>query len=399
MNKKIIIGSAIVIVAIVAIIIFTNGKKQTIVYREAPVEQGSISNTVTATGTVEPITKIEVGTQVSGKISKIYVDYNSTVKKGELIAELDQTTLETELQSSAAQMNSAKTEMEYQKINFDRINGLYKKDLVSKSEYETSKYTYDKAKYTYNQSTASYKRAIANIGYAKIYSPVDGVVLSRAVDEGQTVASGFSTPTLFTIAQDLSKMQVVADVDEADIGEVKEGQQVSFNVDAFPDETFHGSVTQVRLQSTTTSNVVTYEVVINAPNPDLKLKPGLTANVNIETLNLNNILIVPVRALRYTPSNFSNQSPAQSGIKENATDNKKTIWTKGNDGTLKKKEIVIGASDGINTRVISGVVKGELVITGEEIIKARSEEAKQQQENSNPFMPKRPNESNNKRTK
>ena len=200
MKKKIIIGSVIVIIVIIAAVMLTGGKKRITSYQEATVEQSSISNTVTATGTVEPITKIEVGTQVSGKIAKIYVDYNSIVKKGELIAELDQTTLETELQSSSAQMNSAKTEMEYQKTNYDRINGLYKKDLISKSEYETSKYTYEKAKCTYNQSTASYKKAIANIGYAKIYSPVNGVVLSRAVDEGQTVASGFSTPTLFTIA-------------------------------------------------------------------------------------------------------------------------------------------------------------------------------------------------------
>ena len=397
MKKKIIIGSVIVIIVIIAAVMLTGGKKRITSYQEATVEQSSISNTVTATGTVEPITKIEVGTQVSGKIAKIYVDYNSIVKKGELIAELDQTTLETELQSSSAQMNSAKTEMEYQKTNYDRINGLYKKDLISKSEYETSKYTYEKAKCTYNQSTASYKKAIANIGYAKIYSPVNGVVLSRAVDEGQTVASGFSTPTLFTIAEDLSKMQVVANVDEADIGEVKEGQKVNFNVDAFPDETFYGSVSQVRLQSTTTSNVVTYEGVINAPNPDFKLKPGLTANVNIETLSRDNILTIPVRALRYTPSNIPAQMPVQGKKEENKNSNRKTVWVKGINGQLQTKEVVTGASDGINTEIISGLAVGEHVITGEETINSQNKE-KPQQENGNPFMPKRPND-NNKRTK
>ena len=395
MKKKIIISLTAIVVVIIAVILLVGGKKQMVIYQNATVSTGNISNTVTATGTVEPITQVEVGTQVSGKISKIYVDYNSTVKKGELIAELDQTTLLTELSSAAALMNSARTEMEYQKINYDRINSLYIKDLISKSEYDTAKYTYEKAKYAYNQSAASYSKSIANIGYAKIYSPVNGVVLSRAVDEGQTVASGFSTPTLFTIAEDLSKMQVVADVDEADIGEVKEGQKVTFTVDAFPDETFSGAVTQIRLQSTTTSNVVTYEVVINAPNPDLKLKPGLTANVNIGTLSLNDVLLVPDRALRYTPSTIQNNRQSDESNQSNSQ-NKKYIWLMSETGMPERREITAGASDGINTQILSGLKEGDVVITGETT--ASLKEAKQQG-TSNPFMPKRPNDNNNKRTK
>lgn len=388
-RKTIITLSILIIIVLAALLMIFGGKKQTISYQTSKINRGTITNTVTATGTIEPITKVEVGTQVSGKISKIYVDYNSTVKKGELIAELDQATLETELQSSSALMNSAKTEMDYQKINYDRISGLYKKELVSKSEYESAQYSYNKAKYSYKQSVASYKKSLANIGYAKIYSPVDGVVLSRAVDEGQTVASGFSTPTLFTIAQDLAKMQVVADVDEADIGEVKEGQLVTFSVDAFPDEVFNGTVTQVRLQATTTSNVVTYEVVINAPNPELKLKPGLTANVSITTLNRENILIAPVRALRYTPSSAQ---PANF---------KKCVWVMGSDKKPIPKEVTTGANDGINVEIMSGVKEGETIITGEEIMSAKDlkKAAKEGESNSNPFMPKRPNDGDNKRTK
>jgi len=250
-----------------------------------------ISNIVTATGSVEAITQVEVGTQVSGIINKIYVDFNSVVKKGQLIAELDKELLLSELSSVNADMSSAKTEYEYQKKNFERSQQLYKKELVSETDYETANYTYQKAKNSYEKSKFNVEKAQRNLSYAMIKSPIDGVIISRAVDEGQTVAASYSTPTLFTIANDLSKMQVVANVDEADLGQVKEGQRVSFTVDAYPNDVFEGVVTQVRLEATTTSNVVTYQVIVNAPNPDLKLKPGLTANISIFTTEKKGVLL------------------------------------------------------------------------------------------------------------
>lgn len=239
---------------------------------------------MTATGTVEPVTQVEVGTQVSGIIDKLYADYNDQVKAGQLIAEMDKVTLQAELESAQAQLASSKTEYEYQTKNYARTKTLHEKQLVSDAEYDQAFYLYETARNAYEQSQAAMVKVKRNLGYATITSPIDGVVISRAVEEGQTVAAGFETPTLFTIANDLTQMQVVADVDEADIGQVADGQRVQFSVDAYPDDTFEGTVLQVRLEATTESNVVTYEVVIDAPNPDLKLKPGLTANVTIFTL-------------------------------------------------------------------------------------------------------------------
>lgn len=280
-------------------------------YKTEVVEQGSISNCVTATGTIEPVTKVEVGTQVSGIIDHIYVDYNSEVKKGQLIAELDKTNLIARLKSAEAQLSSAKSEYEYQKVNFRRMGDLHKKEFISDDEYESARLAMDKAEANYRAQQLSLNEAQTNLGYASIYSPIDGVILSREVEEGQTVAAAMTTPTLFTIAQDLTDMRVIADVDEADIGGVKVGQRVTFTVDAFPNDQFEGRVTQVRRQATTTSNVVTYEVVISAPNPDLKLTPGLTASVNIYTLEIEDVLCVSTKALRFSPT----QEELKSGDK------------------------------------------------------------------------------------
>ena len=255
------------------------------------------------------MTEVEVGTQVSGIIDKIYADYNSVVTKGQLIAEMDRVTLQSEVASQRAAYNGAKAEYEYQQKNYERNRGLHEKQLISDTDYEQSVYNYEKAKSNYESSQASLAKAERNLSYATITSPIDGVVINRAVEEGQTVASGFETPTLFTIAADLTQMQVVADVDEADIGGVEEGQRVSFTVDAYPNDTFEGTVTQIRLGedsstssgSSTSSTVVTYEVVISAPNPDLKLKPRLTANVTIYTLDRKDVLSVPARASASPP--------------------------------------------------------------------------------------------------
>lgn len=268
-------------VSILALAACSDGDMVT--YTKTKVSKGDISTSITATGTIEPVTKVEVGTQVSGIISKIYVDYNSEVRKGQVIAELDKTNLLSELASSKSQLANAQSELDYQKSNFERYATLFEKGLVSVNDYETARLSYEQARQQIVIQQQNVAKAQTNLGYATITSPIDGVVLSREVEEGQTVASAMTTPTLFNIAQDLTDMRVIADVDEADIGGVKEGQRVTFTVDAFPDDTFSGDVTQVRKEATTESNVVTYEVVISAPNKDQKLLPGLTANVTVFT--------------------------------------------------------------------------------------------------------------------
>ena len=291
-KKKLIMGGVAVILIAGGVFLFTGkSSKGGIKLETAKVGRSTITNTVTATGTVEPVTEVEVGTQVSGIIDKLYADYNDVVKAGQLIAEMDKINLQAELRSAEAQLASSKTEFEYQQKNYARSKVLHEKQLISDTDYETATYNYEKARAAYDQSQASMVKVNRNLEYATITSPIDGVVINRAVEEGQTVAAGFETPTLFTIAADLTKMQVIADVDEADIGNVEEGQRVSFTVDAYPNDQFEGVVRQIRLgdsestssasSSTSSSTVVTYEVVITADNPDLKLKPRLFGKVKI----------------------------------------------------------------------------------------------------------------------
>lgn len=335
-----------------------------VTYATATAEKGEISESVTATGTIEPVTEVEVGTQVSGIIDKIYADYNSVVTKGQLIAEMDRVTLQSELASQRATYNGAKAEYEYQKKLYERNETLHAKQLISDTDYEQSVYNYEKARSSFESSQASLAKAERNLSYATITSPIDGVVISRAVEEGQTVASGFETPTLFTIAADLTQMQVVADVDEADIGGVEEGQRVTFTVDAYPNDVFEGVVTQIRLgedsssSTGTSTTVVTYEVVISAHNPDLKLKPRLTANVTIYTLDRKDVLSLPSRALRFTP-----EKPLIGNndiVKDCEAEHK--VWTReGNVFTAHPVEI--GISNGINTEIISGISEGTVVVT------------------------------------
>lgn len=357
-----------------------------------PVLRGDVSESVTATGTIEAIIQVEVGTQVSGIIDHIYVDFNSEVKKGQLIAELDRTLLEAELASSTANMEAAKVEYEYQEKNYNRQKLLYEKQVISDVDFETATYEYLRAKSSYEKSRADMVRSTTNLGYARIYSPIDGVVISRAVDEGQTVASSFSTPTLFTIANDLRKMQVVADVDEADIGQVETGQRVTFTVDAYPNDLFDGTVTQVRLEPTTTSNVVTYEVIINAPNPDLKLKPGLTANVTIFTREERNVLNIPLKALRFTPAPPSGKAPQKkplpTDIPAEKPESGKTVWVM-TDGKPEPRTITTGMDNGVNIVVLSGLNEGENVATDRKATAAAAELPAGNKEES-PFMPKPP---------
>ena len=379
-SKVLYIAATVIIVAVAAWMLSGKQKDVQIQFKTEKAAKANIQNSVTATGTIEPVTSVTVGTQVSGIVSKLFVDYNSVVKKGQVIAELDKTNLISELNTSKANLASAQSSLKYETDNYNRYKTLFEKGLVSADEYETAKLSYDKAKQTVATAKESVAKAQTNLGYATITSPIDGVVLSKSVEEGQTVAASFSTPELFNIAQNLTDMRVIADVDEADIGEVKEGARVTFTVDAYPNDTFEGEVTQVRQEATTTNNVVTYEVVISAPNNDLKLKPGLTANVTIFTAEKQGVLCVPSKALRFTPT------PETVGnMKIQDTNGKNKVWTK-EGNTLKAHNLQIGMSDGINTEVLSGISEGTVIVTGMEEMAQQSEDMGEQQERS-PFAP------------
>ena len=378
-SKIWIIVAAMLVVAIGSWI-FSGGKKnKEIQFETEKITRANLQNSVTATGTIEPVTSVTVGTQVSGIVSKLYVDYNSKVTKGQVIAELDRTNLTSELNTAKANLASAQSSLNYEKANHQRYETLYKKGLVSADEYENARLSYEKAVQQVKTAQESVKKAETNLNYATITSPIDGVVLSKAVEEGQTVAASFSTPELFTIAQDLTNMRVIANVDEADIGDVKEGERVSFTVDAFPNDVFEGQVTQVRQEATTTNNVVTYEVVISAPNEQLKLKPGLTANVTIYTAEKQGVLSVSTKALRFTPT------PETVGkMKIADCKGKNKLWTK-QGNTLQAHSVQLGMSDGIHTEILSGLAEGtEIVTTVTEL--AEEESAAAPQEKS-PFAP------------
>ena len=388
-NKKMWGGIALGVVILVAIVYFTAGgnKEEKVSFETATVEKKDISTSITATGTIEPVTSVTVGTQVSGIVSKLYVDYNSVVKKGQIIAELDKTNLISELNRAKADLSSAQSTLSYETANFNRYKTLFEKGLVSTDEYESARLSYDKARQTVASSRESVQKAQTNLGYATITSPIDGVVLSKSVEEGQTVASSFSTPELFIIAQDLTDMRVIADIDEADIGGVKEGQRVSFTVDAFPDDRFEGQVTQVRQQATTESNVVTYEVVISAPNNDLKLKPGLTANVTIFTMEKKDIIAIPSKALRFMP----NEALLQKGQKIEDVEAKTKVWTlEGN--TFKAHAVETGTTNGMLTEIVSGLSEGDQVLVDFSI---SGGEEQQQEQAQNPFMPRPRNNNKN----
>ena len=373
------VAGALIIVALATWLLSGNKKDLQIQFSKEKAQKTNIQNSVTATGTIEPVTSVTVGTQVSGIVSRLFVDYNSVVKKGQVIAELDKTNLISELNTAKANLSSAQSSLKYETENYKRYKTLFDKGLVSADEYENARLSYDKALQTVNTSKESVQKAQTNLGYATITSPIDGVVLSKAVEEGQTVAASFSTPELFTIAQNLTDMRVIADVDEADIGDVKEGERVTFTVDAYPNDTFEGEVTQVRQEATTTNNVVTYEVVISAPNNDLKLKPGLTANVTIYTAEKQGVLSVPSKALRFTPT-----QETVGKMKIQDVNGKNKVWTiEGN--TIKAHTVQIGMSDGINTEIISGISEGSIVVTGVEEISADAGPTETQERS--PFAP------------
>ena len=360
LSKVWLIVAGVIIIALAVYALSGSKKKEEISFETVAVAPANIMNSITATGTIEPVTSVTVGTQVSGIVSKLYVDYNSVVKKGQVIAKLDKTNLMSQLNTAKTQLATAQSQLNYQTTNFNRYKTLYQKGLVAADEYDNAKLSYTQAKEQVASAKEEVQRAQTNLGYATITSPIDGVVLSKSVEEGQTVAASFSTPELFKIAQDLTNMQVVADVDEADIGDVKEGERVSFTVDAYPDDTFEGTVKQVRQEATTTNNVVTYEVVISAPNADLKLKPGLTANVTIYTAERKGVLSVQSKALRFTPQK---ETVGKMKIVDHTGNAKNKVWTiEGNNIVAHK--VNIGMTDGTNTQILNGISAGVKVITG-----------------------------------
>lgn len=391
-KKKALVIAAVAAITALAVWLLSGGKKEEkITFDTAAVAPANIMNSITATGTIEPVTSVTVGTQVSGIVNKLFVDYNSVVKKGQVIAELDKTNLMSQLNTAKTQLATAQSQLNYQTANYKRYKTLFEKGLVAADDFDNAKLSYTQAKEQVASAKEEVQRAQTNLSYATITSPIDGVVLSKSVEEGQTVAASFSTPELFTIAQDLTNMLIVADVDEADIGDVKEGERVSFTVDAYPDDTFEGEVKQVRQEATTTNNVVTYEVVISAPNADLKLKPGLTANVTIYTAERKGVLSVPSKALRFTPQK---ETVGKMKIVDVANAKNK-VWTiEGN--SIVAHKVNIGMTDGTNTQIVGGIAEGTKVITGLNVMGGEEKMPMEAQGEKSPFAPGPPGKNKRK---
>lgn len=381
------------VAAVVGTIMVSCADKDKITLVTDTVTRGNISETVTATGTLESVTSVDVGTQVTGIIDKIYVDYNSEVKQGQLIAEIEKVLLQSELTSAEANVESSRATYEYTKANYERDKQLHERQLISDYEFETSTKDYQVARSSYEKAKADRVKAAKNVNYAEIYSPIDGIVISRDVEVGQTVVSAMTVANLFTIA-DLDHMQVVADVDEADIGQVAEGQRVTFTVDAYPNDVFSGTVTQKRLSPTTESNVVTYEVIVSADNPDHKLIPGLTANLTIYVTEENDVLLLPVKATRFTPHDYpeaKNLPQPEDGVElvPYVSDNPdlKRVWVV--DGNaLRPVEVTTGVNNGISIVVKSGLKEGDTVAM--EYSAETAEADDDQGAQRSPFAPKPP---------
>ena len=418
MKKKkktwlIILGIIVLALIVFWIVKSSKSSKKELVIRTHVVSEYTVENTVTATGTIEPVETVEVGTQVSGKVEKIYVDFNDVVKKGELLAELDKLTLNQNVSRAKASLTSAESQLNYAKLTYDRTKQLFESNAATLASYQEAQNTYTQAQMSKKNAQAAYDQALVDLSYAEIYSPIDGVVLDRAVEVGQTVAASFSTPTLFTLANDLTKMQVEAAVDEADIGQVKIGQRVNFTVDAYTYETFEGTVNQIRMKSTTTSNVVKYTVIISAPNPDLKLFPGMTANVTIITEEETG-LAVPAEAFNFTPDeqvlkalrkNGEGPGPEGKGMPKGErpqmgergpqASDMSMVWLKqGNE--IMPRPVKTGMSDVAYKIVEEGLKAGDSVVLSAQYVAKE----KQVKKGDNPFMPGPPgrnkNNNNNK---
>ena len=362
-----------------------------------PVKRAYIAQSVTATGTIQPVDTVAVGTQVSGTIKSIYADFNSVVKKGQLLAELDKTLFIASVDQFNANLAQAESQQVYQQGNYDRQSQLYKVGAISKADYDNALYGLNSAKANKASLIAQLKSAQKSLDLASIYSPIDGTILSRNVSEGQTVAASFSTPTLFTIAKDLTRMQVRAAVDEADIGNIKEGEHANFTVDAFLNDVFKGTISEIRLSPTTSSNVVTYTTIINAPNDEKKLKPGMTASIKIFTKESDSALVIPVKALKYAPDSSMTKQYliiVDPNRTEALPNDEAWVWIKRGNQVIEKK-IKTGINDNTHVEVLEGLTEADVVITGAQ--KLNPGDMNNDPTGSSPFMPKRPGGNNKKK--
>ncbi len=403
----IIIGSVLILAAL-AWYFFFRTPEEVVVLETERVQYGTVSNSVTATGTLQPVDTVAVGSQISGTIKSVYVDFNSPVKKGQLLARMDKSLMEAQVQQYNAVLQQARANEVYQRSNYQRQQKLYSVGAISKADLETAVYQYRSAGQNMNSFDAQLKTAQKNLTLTDIYSPIDGTVLSRSISEGQTVAASLNTPTLFSIAKDLTKMQVQASVDEADIGNVKQGQRVIFSVDAFPADTFAGTVKEIRLRSSVSANVVTYTTIIDAPNADMKLKPGMTASITIYTREVNKVLVIPAAALNFRPDSFLVEkfhlkdagNPGKKSGRENLQDkqvkmtdsagnkiNKGIVWVRKDSLTIIRRNVTTGLDDKTVVEVIAGLVEGEEVITSYK--KQLKKDATPGNTNKSPFMPTR----------
>ncbi|HEX9912884.1 MAG TPA: efflux RND transporter periplasmic adaptor subunit [candidate division Zixibacteria bacterium] len=389
MKKFFVLIPVFVLIILLFFVFKAKNKKSESEFLAAEVTRGDITIMVSATGTLEAVTTVQVGSQVSGTISALYVDFNSQVKKGQLIAQLDPTFLKAQVAQAQADFESAKASTDLSRKEYERSLSLFEKNMISESEKDNSLTKYELAKAQEKSAQASLDRVKTNLDYATITSPIDGVVISRDVDVGQTVAASLQAPTLFTIAKDLTKMKVNASIDEADIGKIKEGQEVSFTVDAYPEQNFKGKVSQIRLSPEVVQNVVSYDVIIEVSNPELLLKPGMTANVTVLVDQRINILKVPAGALRFRPSlekeKNGSSSKSNEGIniarnlppsgdmspdKINPSGLRKAgqtaLWILNQQGKPEPVPVQTGISDGTFTEVISDNLKeGDKVITSQ----------------------------------
>jgi len=402
MKRKIIVISIFIIgilLAALGVFFFLKGKKE-IEIKTDTIKTGTVRTTVTSTGYVQPVEQVSVGTQVSGVIEKIFVDFNSVVEKGQLLATLDMSVLNERLYQANATLAAAQSALTLAQQTYNRTKLLYDQKADTQTNMEAAANGLSQARTNVESAKSNVTQAKINLSYAKIYSPINGVILNRAVDEGQTVAASFNTPTLFLIANDLTKMQVEANMDEADVGGLVEGQKVTFTVDAYPDLTFEGTVAQIRLNAVVTNSVVTYTVIVNAPNPDKKLFPGMTANITV-IIQEEQGLTVPMEALYFTPSEdvakalriqqtTSKEKEAKGGSSKKETG----VWIQAADGSAKYQPVKVGINDGINSIVKSGLKQGEKVILS---VSTETKTTKKNEAASNPLMPKRPASANSSR--
>jgi len=413
-KRTIIITAVIILIITSAVFVLNASGKVGYVFETVRVQKGSISNTVTATGTLEATNTVVVGTQVSGVIEKLYVDFNSKVKKGQLIAELDKSTLQSNLENAEADLSNAEAELEYQMSIFERNKQLFEKEMIPETDYDLSKYNYKRSEASLKSAKANLSKAKQILGYTSIYAPIDGIVMNRAVEEGQTVAASMNTPELFTITNDLTEMQVEADVDEADIGVVTEGQRVEFTVDAFPDETFSGKITQVRLQPKESANVITYTVIVTVANPELKLRPGMTASITDYVQEVNDVLVLSGKAIRFTPDREimmdyfdtlpeserpqpkmgprpeDKEDVSNEGNINELSENMKIVWIKNGD-MIKPMMVETGMTDGTNLEILSGLNEGDEIVISMEIGNSSTVKNKVNVETQkSPFVQERP---------